>query len=292
MPSASPPWWGPRSLPSVWCTALWLVLGGSSQGPLSWRKPTTFGISFGLTTITLAWVSSCIALSRRWVAGSVLAVAAANTSEVAWVSVQHARGVASHFNDSTALDGALFLANGGAIVVTVAVIALYAVCSFTRLEAAASLALGLRVGLVVLLVSMAAGVWMIVRGMAFELEPTQVAGGGSIKALHAVGMHGVQVVGGLGWVLSCVGLAEASRLRMVASAAVGYVLLTVTVGALTLAGAAPLGGGAVGWAALLLALGLVLVPWSRTLAAVLREEAPQQSGSGRVGRSAETSHHG
>ena len=29
---------------------MWAVAGGSASGPLSWRKPTTFGISFGLTT--------------------------------------------------------------------------------------------------------------------------------------------------------------------------------------------------------------------------------------------------
>ncbi len=273
---------------------LWLVLGGSAQGPLSWRKPTTFGISFGVTTITLAWVSPYLALPRRWVSGSVLAVAAANTYEVAWVSLQHARGVASHFNDSTALDGALFLVAGVAIGVTFAVIALYTVCSFTRLRqtASASLALGLRVGLIVLLVSMAAGAWMIVRGMAFQLEPTQVAGEGSIKSLHAVGMHGVQVVGILGWVLSSVAMAEVARLRLVAAAAVGYVLLTVTVGVLTLAGAPPLGGGALGWVALLLALGLVVAPWSVTLVAVLRDEGPQPFASGPVGRTAETAHPG
>ena len=32
--------------------AAWLVLGGAWQGPVSLRKPTTFGISFGLTTST------------------------------------------------------------------------------------------------------------------------------------------------------------------------------------------------------------------------------------------------
>jgi hypothetical protein len=30
----------------------WLVVGGAWAGPVSLRKPTTFGISFGLTTIT------------------------------------------------------------------------------------------------------------------------------------------------------------------------------------------------------------------------------------------------
>jgi len=34
--------------------AAWLVAGGAWQGPVSFRKPATFDLSFGLTTITLA----------------------------------------------------------------------------------------------------------------------------------------------------------------------------------------------------------------------------------------------
>ncbi len=32
-----------------------LVSGGSWLGPLSLRKPTTFGLSFGLTLINIVW---------------------------------------------------------------------------------------------------------------------------------------------------------------------------------------------------------------------------------------------
>lgn len=38
--------------------AIWALAGGSASGALSWRKPTTFGISFGLTTLTLGWVAT------------------------------------------------------------------------------------------------------------------------------------------------------------------------------------------------------------------------------------------
>jgi hypothetical protein len=37
---------------------IWAVVGGSAAGPLSWRKPATFGFSFGLTTLTLGWVAA------------------------------------------------------------------------------------------------------------------------------------------------------------------------------------------------------------------------------------------
>jgi hypothetical protein len=68
--------------------AAWLAVGGAWQGPVSFRKPTTFGISFGLTTITLAWITGRLQISdrTRWLLLGPLA--AANAYEVAWVAVQ------------------------------------------------------------------------------------------------------------------------------------------------------------------------------------------------------------
>ncbi len=81
--------------------AVWAVVGGSAAGPLSWRKPTTFGISFGLTTLTLGWVARFLPVRRAtgWVAACLLY--ASTALEVAWVSLQHARGVPSHCNTAT-----------------------------------------------------------------------------------------------------------------------------------------------------------------------------------------------
>src|SRR5262245_2086393 len=44
--------------------AAWLVVGGAWQGPVSFRKPTT-GISFELTTVTLAWVTGRLRIADR-----------------------------------------------------------------------------------------------------------------------------------------------------------------------------------------------------------------------------------
>jgi hypothetical protein len=41
------------------------VAGGPWDGPVSWRKPTTFGLSFGLTVISVTWVTSFLRLSDR-----------------------------------------------------------------------------------------------------------------------------------------------------------------------------------------------------------------------------------
>src|SRR5262249_37349619 len=75
-----------------------LVVGGAWQGPVSFRKPAIFGLSFGLTTITLAWITGRLRIvgRTRWLLLGPLAVAEA--TEVGWACVQRWRGVASHFN--------------------------------------------------------------------------------------------------------------------------------------------------------------------------------------------------
>ncbi|MEV4257971.1 hypothetical protein AB0J52_32825, partial [Spirillospora sp. NPDC049652] len=45
--------------------AVYAVDGGPWTGPLSWRKPITFGLSFGLTVVSLTWVTSFVRLGDR-----------------------------------------------------------------------------------------------------------------------------------------------------------------------------------------------------------------------------------
>jgi hypothetical protein len=133
--------------------AAWLAVGGAWQGPISFRKPTTFGISFGLTTITLAWVTGQLQITdrTRWLLLGPLALA--DTTEVAWVAVQRWRGVASHFNFDTTLDTGLFLGGAAAIAVTVTAILVLTVLAFTTMRAPASMAVAVRAGLLILLVT-------------------------------------------------------------------------------------------------------------------------------------------
>ena len=182
--------------------AAWLVLGGAWQGPVSFRKPTTFGLSFGLTTITLAWITGRLRISdrSRWLLLGPLAVA--DATEVAWVAVQRWRGVASHFNFATTLDYALFLTGAAAITVTVTVIVALAVLSCTRLEAAPSMAVAVRAGLLLLLVAQGVGGWMIGHGVGPASDGvtsglTTVGAAGVMKVPHAVAMHAIQVLPGL-----------------------------------------------------------------------------------------------
>jgi hypothetical protein len=242
--------------------AAWLVVGGAWQGPISFRKPTTFGISFGLTTITLAWVTGRLQISdrTRWLLLGPLA--AADTTEVAWVAVQRWRGVASHFNFATSVDTRLFLLGAAAITATVTVILALTVLAFTRLDAAPSMAVAIRAGLVVLLVAQGIGGWMIGHGVGPASDGvtqglTTFGAAGVMKLPHAVAMHAIQVLPGLAWLLGFAALPERRRLRLVWAASVGYgALVAVSLGQ-TAAGLAPFDVGVVG--AVLALLGMVLL---------------------------------
>jgi hypothetical protein len=209
---------------------LWAVAGGTASGPLSWRKPATFGISFGLTTVTLAWVATYLAV--RHAAGWLLSVllSVSTTYEVAWVTIQHARGVPSHFNETTALDENLFVLGAVAIVVTNLVVAVITLATFLRTKATPTMALSIRSGMVALLIGQIVGNWMLDHGLRLVdagVDPltqsmTTYGAAGAMKFAHAVPMHAIQVFGALAWLLSFSRLTQPRQLHMVMLAIIGY----------------------------------------------------------------------
>jgi hypothetical protein len=206
------------------------LVGGPWEGPLAWRKPFAFGVSFGLTTVTVAWVVSRlrVGLAARW--WLLAPVATAATIEVAWVSVQHARGVPSHFNDSTLADELAFLlAGGGTIGVMVTALVAVTVLTWLRVDAPPPLRSAIRSGLAILLVSQAVGVWMIQRGLdSLELggpATHAIAPAGSLKVSHAVAMHAIQVLPVVALWLLAGRPSGAGALTAVRVAAAGYALL-------------------------------------------------------------------
>jgi hypothetical protein len=258
---------------------VWLVVGGGWAGPVSFRKPTTFGVSFGLTTITLAWVTGHLRISdraRRWLLGPL---AAADTYEVVWVAVQRGRGVASHFNFATPLDTGLFLAGGVAIAVTVTVILALAVLAFTAMQAPPSMALAIRAGLLILLVAQGVGGWMIQHGVGPASDGattglTTFGPAGVMKVPHAVAIHAIQVLPALAWLLSFATLAERRRTRLVATATLGHVALVAVSLLQTATGLAPWDVGALAAVLYLVGVGLLGVPFVAALLA-LRHPAPR-----------------
>ena len=210
-----------------------LVLsGGTWTGPLSMRKPTTFGLSFGMTLATVTWATSFLHLGGRRRAVLLGAFTLASVVEVTLITVQFWRGVPSHFNFETGFDTAITatLAAGGGSVIVATVIG-WTVTAFRAVaDARPSMRLALRFGFVTLLVAMGIGAAMIATGTAARDNP-QLAytTAGALKPAHAVAMHAILVIPALAWLLTFTRWPERLRLRIVRLGVAGYLVLTAVV---------------------------------------------------------------
>lgn len=205
---------------------LFAVYGGSLTGPVSWRKPATFGEAFGLVLIAVVLVSSQLRLGDRARVVLLGLFTADCAVEVGGITLQAWRGVPSHFNMTSAANKgvSMMLAVGGGVLI--ATLGALAVASFRRNAARTpSMRLALRTGFVSLLVGLASGAAMIARGVALVNTGHQELAyklGGFLLPVHGISLHGIVVLPALAWLLSRTRLSETGRTRGVAIAAGGY----------------------------------------------------------------------
>jgi len=230
---------------------VYLVDGGPWSGPISWRKPVVFGLSFGITLVTLGWITGLLRPRRAagWVVLGTLSVA--SVGEVALISMQKWRGVESHFNDATPFDGMVFSLMGMLVSLVALMVVVITVWSFLRLDAPPSLALAVRAGLVLMLLSQAVGVQMIVEG------GNTFGAAGALKLPHAVTLHAVQVLPALALLLLASDTVERHRVRVVALGTAGYAVMISATMVQTYGGRGPLDVGLV--PVLLALVGLTLL---------------------------------
>lgn len=210
---------------------VFLILGGPWEGPVSWRKPATFGLSFGLTLITVTVVSSWLTLgprARAWLLG---VFAADCIVEVAGITVQAWRHVPSHFNTVTPFDRviAMSLAVGGAVLI--GVLGTLAVVAFRgRIQAAPDLKLAVQAGFALLMLGLATGVAMIAKGEVLINTGHRQAAyetAGSLKAVHGVTLHAIVVLPALALLLTRLGWSQERRTQAMLVAIACYLLATV-----------------------------------------------------------------
>ncbi|MER6852123.1 hypothetical protein AB0A81_18865 [Streptomyces flaveolus] len=210
------------------------VDGGPWDGPVSWRKPVTFGLSFGITLIAVTWITSYLRV-RPGPRAALLAVFAADcVLEVAGITLQAWRGVPSHLDMETSFDTAvsMSLAVGGGVLVVL--LTVFAVASFRhRPTGPAGMALAVRSGFAVLLVGLASGAAMIARGVVLTRTGHQEAAYRStapLKPLHGVSLHAVLVLPVLAWLLSLTSWDAPVRRRSVAVAVGCYAAAVAAAG--------------------------------------------------------------
>lgn len=217
---------------------VFLVDGGPWEGPVSWRKPTTFGLSFGLTLITVAWVAGYLVMSpraRAWLLGIFTADC---VLEVAGITVQAWRRVPSHFNTETPVSRAIAmsLAFGGAVLIVV-LVSFAALALRGRIRGPSDLRLALRAGWALLLLTLATGAAMIAKGTILyrTVSPERAyESAGSLKPVHGVALHAILVLPLLAVTLEAAGWPEPRRHRAVRLATCLYILATVIAAVISL----------------------------------------------------------
>jgi hypothetical protein len=175
-----------------------------------WIKPFKFASSIAIYTFTLALLLDSLSAKRfaRWIsAGVTLSMLV----EIVLIAGQAARGVSSHFNESTPLDFAIFGVMGVAIVFNVLHDVLVAAKFFRsapRLPAATLW--GIRLGLAIFIAGSLEGFAMVARlshavgvpdggpGLPLINWSTQ---GGDLRIAHFLALHSLQALPLLGYAI-------------------------------------------------------------------------------------------
>ncbi len=224
----------------------------------AWLKPTKFAISISLYTFTLLWFLGSISTDkpwRKWLV-SILGWTVALTFTAEWLAIitQAARGTTSHFNVSSTFDAALWgLMAISIMILWIANFIIAGLLLFQRFENSA-FAWSLRLGLIITIVGMGLG-YLMTSPTALQMaqwetgEPVTIVGahsvgvpdggeglpfvnwstqGGDLRIGHFVGMHALQVIPFLGWlVMRRRRLNRGQQTALVWTGAAGYLSITL-----------------------------------------------------------------
>jgi uncharacterized membrane protein YhaH (DUF805 family) len=228
----------------------------TSLGVPIWLKPTKFAISIAIYSVTLAWLVSLLKRGRRtgfWL-GTIAAVAV--LIEMAIIGGQAARGVRSHFNNTTELNATLFSIMGATIVVVWLATLWVGVLLLIQRVSDRPASLAIRLGIFIALAGMAVGFIMVAPTSAQLAADTGFQGahavgvedggpglplvgwsteGGDLRAGHFLGMHALQALPLLALLLSVASRRiarlrdETTRTQLVGVAGIAYAALVALV---------------------------------------------------------------
>ena len=182
-------------------------------GALVWVKPLKFALSITAFAWTLGWLLADLpAPAQRSVQLLSWGVALSMAVEQTVIFTQAARGTTSHYNASTSLNGLLFGLMGMFILINTLMTA-WAVYLAWRYQpyGPAGYVWGLRLGLLLFLIGSVLG-GMMIHNMQHTVGAPDGGPGlpglgwstraGDLRVAHFLGMHALQALPLLGWVLS------------------------------------------------------------------------------------------
>jgi len=223
-------------------------------GAPAWLKPAKFAISISIYCFTFVWLLGFVENRPRLVRLAANVTVVSFVVEMIIIVTQAARGTTSHFNISTPLDRFLWITMGVFIVVAWVMNLLLAILLTGERLPDRAFAWGLRLGVLISAVGMAIAFLMtamptpeqagvIAAGHAphtFGAHSIGVADGGpglavvgwstvagDLRVAHFVGLHALQVLPFLGWLLSrrrgaAALLGEGHRLALVWTGGLAY----------------------------------------------------------------------
>ena len=248
----SPARWNRALLALTAATAVLAVVAGIGvftdprilTGVPIWLKPFKFAVSFAIYAWTLAWLLAVMPRRSRPAEWAGIVITAVSVIELAIVVLQVIRGRTSHFNVSTPFDAALWSAMGASIMVLFLAHVVIAVTALRQRMPDRAAAYAIRLGLGVSLLGLALGFLMTTQpgvGGAVGAHSVGVPDGGpgmpvtgwsttggDLRISHFVGMHALQALPILAYLLGRrTLLADAVRARLVLIGGSAYTVLVL-----------------------------------------------------------------
>jgi hypothetical protein len=163
---------------------------GEITGVPAWLKPAKFALSTAIYSATLAWLYRYIRIWPRPMRAAAWITAAGLAIEIAIIFTQAARGTTSHFNTATPLDGALFGVMGSIILLVWLASAVIAAALLRQRFEDRGWGWSLRAGMLVTVIGSAAG------GMMIRATPEQALAIEAGARVTTVGAHSVGAADG------------------------------------------------------------------------------------------------
>lgn len=205
-------------------------------GAPAWLKPAKFALSIGLYCFTFLWLLTYVQGRPKLVNTLASITALGFVFETLVIGIQAARGVQSHFNNITPFENVLYLSMGAVIAITVSMCLVLALLLAIQGAGNRAMTRSIQLGLVLvafgsfLAFSMSAPKPDQLAQLQAGGSPSAVGGhavdapedgpglpvlgwstlGGDIRAPHFVGIHAMQALPFIGWLLT---RRKGSRLR-------------------------------------------------------------------------------
>jgi hypothetical protein len=186
--------------------------GRQVMGINPWIKPMKFAASIAIYLLTMGWLLYELPLSQKMKRRVNGAMVVTLVIEIVLITMQAARGVTSHFNNTTPFNAAVFAVMGTAIAINI-LVAAYVGLKFwgTNGELPAPYLWGIRIGLTIFVLASLEGFVMVNHSGHSVGLPDGGPGlpvvnwstrSGDLRVAHFFGIHALQVLPLAGYLLS------------------------------------------------------------------------------------------